>query len=96
MLDIRKEILKDTQDISYAVLIKSNNSEKQQEIEKHLNLYSFVKVSPYLYVNYTRDLVHTILDVESIIYEVGSLEEIEYAKLIRFTECCDLLNRNVQ
>lgn len=89
MLKIKKETLQNTKELNYAVLIKS--SSKQQEIEEYLNVYDFVKVSSYLYVNYQKQLVDIVLDMQTIFHEVGSLEDIEYAKLIRIDECCDLL-----
>jgi len=89
MLKIKESTIQNTKEMFYAVLVKSNS--KQQEIEEYLNVYDFVKVSHYLYVNYERNLVDIVLDMQTIFHEVGSLEDIEYAKLIRIDECCDLL-----
>jgi len=89
MLKIKESTIQNTKEMFYAVLVKSNS--KQQEIEEYLNVYDFVKVSPYLYVNYERNLVDIVLDMQTIFHEVGSLEDIEYDKLIKIDECCDLL-----
>ena len=53
---------------------------------KELNYAVLIKSS-----SKQQQLVDIVLDMQTIFHEVGSLEDIEYAKLIRIDECCDLL-----